>query len=121
MNLQWRQTLPALLLGCLLGLWAGVLLPKAARQWRPGAPDTGRMLNKFTTELRLDAGQKDAVKAVIDSYREQVKSIHAREEAPLAGLRAAMQDDIMKLLNPEQQRKFLEMQARWTARRKDAR
>lgn len=108
MNLKWKQIIPALLIGCLVGLWAGFFLPKIGRHWHNG-PDTERVLNRFTKELTLDAGQRDAVKVVLESYEGKIKSFHK-------DIRASMNTDISHLLSPEQQKKFTDLQARWEAR-----
>ncbi len=111
MNLQWKQIVPALLIGCLLGLWAGFLLPKISGHWRRNGLGTERLLNKFSKELSLDNAQRDAVKAVLESYSGKIKSFH--EE-----IRASMNADIARLLSPEQQKKFEDLRTRWETRHK---
>ena len=120
MRVDWRQVVPALLLGCLLGLWGGHWLSRAAygRMLRQGS-DTQRLLNKFSSELKLDAGQQEAVKAVLESYRAQMKALHEGHAKRFGEIRASMHGDVAKLLNPEQLKRFQDMQARWDARRKN--
>ena len=105
MNLSWRKTLAAFLIGSLLGLWGGAYLPQLLRHAHHGKPDQDRLLNKFSKELQLDAPQREAVKDLLESYR-------VRFDAQ----RTAMRQDMDKLLNAPQQKKFQEIQSRWDRR-----
>jgi len=120
MRLDWRQVVPALLLGCLIGIWGGAWLHRAGlRHMRTDATDTQRLLNKFNSELKLDAGQQDAVKAVLESYRTQMKALHEEHSKRFGEIRASMRNDIAKLLTPEQLKRFQDIQSRWDAHHKD--
>lgn len=120
MRLDWRQVVPALLLGCIIGLWAGAWMHRAAlRHTRAGASDTQRLLAKFNAELKLDAGQQETVRAVWESYRTQMKALHEDSFRRFEEIRASMRGDLAKLLNPKQQKRFQDMQARWDGRRKN--
>lgn len=114
MRLDWKQIVPALLLGCLLGIWTGAFLGHR----RHSPPSTEKLLDRFSKDLRLEAGQREALRTVMESYRGRFDSLHADTEARLAEIRAAMNGEIVKLLQPEQQKKFQEMQARWEAHHK---
>jgi len=114
MRPDWKQIVPALLLGCLLGLWTGAFL--GHRRHLPPSPD--KMLSRFSKELRLEAGQREALRAVMESYRGRFDSLHAEAEARLSELRQAMNGEIAKQLDAGQQKKFQEMQARWETRHK---
>jgi len=120
MRLDWRQTIPALLLGCMLGLWAGHWVTRAAheRMLRRG-PDTQRLLKKFNAELKLDAKQQEAVKAVLESHSERMKALHEESLKHLEETRVSLRQDMARILDPEQQKKFQDMQARWNARHKN--
>lgn len=109
MRFDWKQVLPALLLGCLLGFWTGAIL---GHRRAPRGPE--RMLDKFSRELRLEAGQRDSVKTVLETFRPRFDAQNER----LLELRMDMNKEIAKLLDPEQQKRFQEMQARWEARHK---
>ena len=114
MKLEWKQVIPALLIGCIVGLLAGSCLHMAAL-WRlhHGGSGTERLLNRFSKELKLDARQREGVKAVLETYRDKTKSLHQETSARFMDVRASMRGDIEKLLTPEQQKKFKDMQARW--------
>jgi hypothetical protein len=107
-------------LGCLIGLWGGAWLHRAAlHHARTCASDTQKSLAKLSAELKLDAGQKEAVRAVLESYRAQMKALHDGSSKRFEEIRASMRSDVAKLLNPEQQLRFQDMQARWDARHKN--
>jgi len=86
---------------------------------RTDATDTQRLLNKFNSELKLDAGQQDAVKAVLESYRTQMKALHEEHSKRFGEIRASMRNDIAKLLTPEQLKRFQDIQSRWDAHHKN--
>lgn len=111
------QVIAAFLIGGLLGGLLGARAQRSAlhRLWQNG-PDTERMMKKFSGELSLDEGQQDAVKAVLDKYRDKMKVLHADTKARFDGLRLAMRAEIKPLLRPDQQAKFEVMLARWDAR-----
>lgn len=111
MRLDWKQILPALLVGCLAGFWAGALLGH-----RRPPPKTDRMLDKFSRELRLEAGQEESVKTILERYRPKFDALHGETDARLLELRTAMNSELDKLLQPEQQARFKELQTRWEAR-----
>ncbi len=120
MRLDWKQIVPALLVGCLLGFWGGALLGHR----RPPPPKTDRMLERFSRELRLEPGQRESVKTILEGYRPKFDALQDQTEARLLELRTAMNGEIDKLLQPEQQARFQELQARWETRhgrRKDRR
>ena len=120
MKLDWKQVLPALLLGCLIGLWAGAWMHRAAlRHMRADMSDTQRLLDRFNAELKLDAGQKEAVKSILESYRAQMKALHEDSFKRFGEIRASMRGDISRLLNPEQLKRFQDIQSRWDARHKN--
>jgi Spy/CpxP family protein refolding chaperone len=76
-------------------------------------------LDKFNSELKLDASQQDAVKAVLGSYRTQMKALHEDHAKRFGEIRAAMRADIAKLLTPEQLKRFQGIQSRWDAHHKN--
>jgi hypothetical protein len=107
-------------LGCLIGLWGGAWLHRAAlHHMRTRASDTQKLLDRVTAELKLDAGQQVAVKAVLESYRSRMKALHEENSKRFEEIRASMRGDLAKLLNPEQQRRFQDLQTRWDARHKN--
>ena len=121
MKLEWKQVIPALLIGCIVGLLAGSGLHHAVAFWRirHGGPSTERLLNKFTKELKLDAAQTEGVKAVLETYRGKAQSVHQELFSRFTDIRTSMRGDIEKLLSPEQQKRFQGMQSRWDSHHKN--
>lgn len=120
MRVDWRQVIPALLIGCLVGLWGGAWLHRTSlRHTRTGFSDTQKLLDRFNAELKLDAGQQDAVRAILESYRSQMKTLHEDSSKRFEEIRAAMRGDISKLLNPDQLKRFQDIQGRWDSRHKN--
>lgn len=123
MRLNWKQILPALLIGCLAGFWGNTLLRSIGHR-RPSAPNVENMLEKFSAELRLDPGQKAALKIVLEQQVPRFSAMRTRTDEELKQMRSSMNGEIDKLLKPEQQKLFQQMQARWETRhgrRKDRR
>ncbi|MDD5630241.1 MAG: hypothetical protein PHU21_14335 [Elusimicrobia bacterium] len=117
MRLDWRQVVPAVLVGCLLGLWTGAALEHR----RPPKPSTERMLSRFSRDLALDPGQRDSLKAVLESYGPKFDALHEDAETRFSALRDSMHAEIAQLLKPEQAERFQKMQARWDSRHKKSR
>ena len=115
MKLEWKQVIPALLIGCIVGLLAGSGLHHAVAFWRirHGGPSTEQLLEKFTKALKLDARQEEGVRAVLETYRGKTQSLHQELSSRFKDIRTSMRADIEKLLTPEQQKRFQEMQSRW--------
>jgi hypothetical protein len=86
---------------------------------RAGASDTQKLLDQVNAELKLDAGQQEAVKTVLESYRAQMKALHEENSRRFENIRASMRGDLAKLLNPEQKKRFQDMQERWDSRHKN--
>ena len=51
----------------------------------------------------MDSRQQEAVKAVLESYHVETKTLHEEVATKLAGIRGRINDDIAKQLTPEQQ------------------
>ena len=116
MKIDWKKSGPIFLLGLLLGAAGGSMAQRAMmRHWKNGH-EPARMVEKMGRELQLDAGQKEAVKAALESTREKISVMHQETEARFEALRAATRADIRKLLTPEQQAKFDVITARHEAR-----
>lgn len=115
MRLDWKQILPALLIGCLAGFWGNTLLRSIGHR-RPSAPNVENMLEKFSAELSLDPSQKTALKIVLEQQVPRFSALRTRTDEELKEIRSSMNGEIDKLLKPEQQARFQELQARWEAR-----
>ncbi|OGR60197.1 MAG: hypothetical protein A2X36_03470 [Elusimicrobia bacterium GWA2_69_24] len=78
------------------------------------------MVEKFSRELKLDAAQKDAVRAVLESRRESMRAFKKETGARFDEIRLSMDSEIKKVLTPEQQKAFDAMHERMAARRRRA-
>lgn len=118
MTYNWKHIAAGFLIGCIAGGAVGARFQKAAyhKFWKRG-PDPERMLKKFDRELKLDAGQKAAVKAIIAGHREKMMALHDKTSTAFHDIRQSMRAEIAKVLNPEQQKIFDEMKSRWEKRR----
>lgn len=119
MTYNWKHIAAGFLIGCIAGGAVGARFQKAAyhKFWKRG-PNPERMLKKFDRELKLDAGQKAAVKAIITGHREKMMALHEKTSGAFQDIRLSMHGEIAKVLNPDQRKKFDEMKARWEARRR---
>lgn len=117
MNLQRKELIAALLIGCLLGAAAGSRLQSSAlhRFWQHG-PDTQRIFNKVNHDLSLNAKQQEAVKIIIERHHREMMDMQQATSVKFHAIRMALRADMVKVLNPEQQEKFRAMTARWDAR-----
>ncbi|OGS39331.1 MAG: hypothetical protein A2506_06015 [Elusimicrobia bacterium RIFOXYD12_FULL_66_9] len=118
MKIDWKKAAPIFVLGILLGAVGGSWTQRAMmRHWKK-SPDASRRVEKLSRQLKLDAGQKDAVKVLLEADRVKFAALHDELMARFKTLRGESRTEIRKLLTPEQQVKFDEMTARLDARSK---
>ena len=119
MKPAWKQILPAFVLGLVFGAALGSWAHRTAvRRFAGDGHASKRMLEKFSKELKLDAGQKEAVRVILESRRDEMKAFRQETHKKFDALRLAMHADIKKILTPEQQTRFAGMAARWESPRK---
>ena len=115
MRMPWRNILLILGLGFFLGATAGVL---TMRYFHPmmhrGHSDYYR--NRLMSELRLTPDQKPAVEAALARNREKLDKIFAEDRKEIEDVRRQTQDDIRKLLTPEQQVRFDQLEIKMKER-----
>ena len=112
----------AIALACLAGLLAG-----AAGGWWAGRELFPRrwgweqryekMLERFSSELKLAPEQKEQVKALLEAKRQKMEALRNEVRPRREEIRQSTQSEIRKLLSPEQQTKFDRMEKEWQARR----
>ncbi len=105
-----------IVLSFLLGAAATLGFARLPRRRRRYDPD--RLTSKFTRELSLSAAQQAQVRAVLGDTEKRLDALHEDARAKLSAIRADTRAGIRKILDPEQQKRFDEMAARWDARRK---
>lgn len=89
---------------------------------RPRGPAREKLLlDRFKTGLDLDAAQTDKTAAQIHLMFSELDSIKKRAQSDLKKIRDDRRAEIMKVLRPEQQRRFGEMISAFEKRRAERR
>jgi Spy/CpxP family protein refolding chaperone len=77
-----------------------------------------RMRDRFAKQLHLSPEQRDKVATVLKAKHEQMDALFARARADEEAIRLATRQQISALLDPDQQKKLVEINARMDARKK---
>lgn len=108
----------AVLIGVALGLGAGATM----RYYRFCHPmdsheRTEHLLNKFSSKLDLTPEQRTQVAAILEEKRQKIDGLRSQFQPQFESVRNSTRDEIRKILNPDQQKKFdvldAKMRARW--------
>ncbi|MFA5139410.1 MAG: hypothetical protein WC728_09275 [Elusimicrobiota bacterium] len=117
MRICWKQVIPVFVLGLVLGAAMGSWCHRAMfRKLMKGGPNSEWMLKKLGRDLELDAGQKEALKKVLDVKHEEMRAFHKETGERFRQMRASFEADIKKVLTPEQQAEFDALSIRWKTR-----
>ena len=106
--------LAGLLVGAAGGWWAGRELFPRRWGWEQRYE---KMLERFSSELKLTPDQKEQVKALLEAKRQKMEALRNEVRPRREEIRQSTQTEIRKLLSPEQQTKFDRMEKEWQARR----
>ena len=106
--------LAGLLVGAAGGWWAGRDLFPRRWSWEQRYE---KMLERFSSELKLTPEQKGQVKVLLDAKRKKMEALKDEVRPRREEVRQATRTEIRKLLSPEQQTKFDRMEKEWQARR----
>ncbi len=122
-KMNWNQVVISLLIGFALGVVYG--------QWharenfhshRKHGSMSQHMVERFSRELHLSPDQKKEVAAIFEAKHPQMVALQAEMKPQFETLRNSTQAEIRKLLNPDQQKKLDELNAkreeRWKEREK---
>ncbi|MDE2292231.1 MAG: hypothetical protein KGL53_09120 [Elusimicrobia bacterium] len=114
MRRAWRFA-AVFVLGAAAGAGA-MLLPRVLRP----SPQRrfARMVDRFSSELKLRPDQKEKVEAVFEARRKRADELHAQFQSSFEALRSSTTADIRAVLDPDQQARFDALRARWEARRR---
>ena len=119
MNGAWKQILIAWLLGGVVGFagarWSA---PSWFHRHGEGKQAQARMLQRFSSKLRLTPDQRAKVAAIFEAKRQKIDALRAEVRPKFEEIRASTSAEIRALLTPEQQRAFDVMHAKQEARRK---
>ncbi|MCB4756952.1 MAG: periplasmic heavy metal sensor [Elusimicrobia bacterium] len=108
MKIQWNQIIISLLLGLVIGTFAG---PWLMREFFPrhmghhGEPQR-KMLDMFSKQLGLDQDQKIKVGKIFEAHRPEMDAVFSESRAKFNEIRKITSQEIKAILTPEQQKKF---------------
>lgn len=114
MRIPWTVVIPVFLAGLLVGAAGGSWAQRAAfRHFRQGPPGPHGILEHFSRELSLDAGQRAAVNAILQRHGPELDALRQKTSTQFEAIRKAMDEEIKQELNAEQRRRFEAMTARF--------
>ena len=118
MKLAWRQVAIAFALGGCVGVagaWWSAPRLFHHRRWGDARFEQ-RLLDRFSSTLRLTPEQRSRVGAILDAKRQKMDALRAEIRPRFEEIRTSTGAEIRPLLSPEQQRTFDVMQAKQDAR-----
>ena len=74
------------------------------------------ILRHLTSKLKLDAGQKEKVAALLKEQEPKMEALHQETGAKFKALRDSFNTKLKPILNADQQKKLDEMAAKWDSR-----
>ena len=122
-DIKWHQVAISLLIGFSAGTFSGQWYGRENfhEHWKHGSMKE-HMLKRFSKELHLTPEQQKQVSAIFDAKHPQMAAMHAEMRPKFEALRNSTQAEIRKILTPDQQSKFNEMNAKmeehWKEREK---
>ena len=118
-KISWHQVAISIVIGFLLGAFYGQwgARPHFPPSWEHGRMK-GRMVEHLSRDLHLTAEQKKQVADIFEAKRPQILALQAEVRPKFEALRDSTQAEIRKLLNPDQQKKFDEINAKMEEKRK---
>ncbi len=117
-RIHWRQVIISFLLGSILT--AGVFQIRRGPWGHPSDPKMRyqRMLERFSRTLKLTDDQKSKIAVIFESQRQKIDALRSETGPRFEALRQSASDEIRRLLTPEQQLKFDEMEKKHAEMRK---
>jgi len=76
-----------------------------------------RMMAELNEELRLDAAQRDSVRAIIQRHRTRMTAVWETVRPHFDSMRAQMDSEVARQLTPEQQAKYRDHVTRYRHQR----
>ena len=122
-KIRLNQIAISLLIGFALGVVYGNWYARENfhSRWKHGSMRQ-RMEERFGKELHLSPDQKKQVSAIFEAKHPQMVALQAEMKPKFEALRNSTQEEIRKILNPDQQKKLDELNAkmeeRWKEREK---
>ena len=122
MNFAWKQVLVtfaiALVIGFALGRWQ--FQSCAQKRWDRHQNKQEWILKKLSSKLNLSTEQRSKVQAILEETRPQMIALREEMFPKFDAIRKSVNQKIRPILNPDQQGKFDQMEARWEERRRQA-
>jgi hypothetical protein len=113
-NDKIKNPIILILLGLALGVGGTMGLSRLRHRHRKLDPE--RLTQRFTRDLNLNAEQEKAVHLAMAASAAKLQSLREETAGKFKEIRVATRADVRKLLDPEQQKKFDDIAARWDAR-----
>src|SRR5689334_17524836 len=120
MSLRWNQIGLTFLIGLLMGTVLGAVRARSMFR-RPTDPAVRqeRMLKKFSSRLDLSADQRQTVGQILNTKRTKIDAIFVQMRPQFEAVRQETSDEIKKVLNPDQQKKYEALDAEMEQRFKE--
>lgn len=118
MKIQIHQVLISLLIGLVLGYGVSCWQGKDFRRFPKDGDMKKFMMDKLDRELHLSAEQRTQIEAIFKEKHPQMLALHEEMRPKFEALRGATHEEVRKVLNPEQQQKFEELNKQREERRK---
>lgn len=122
MTSSWKQAVFGLVVGLLLGAAATFLALRHGpfrHQSHSAEARATRMVERFTRELDMTSEQKAKVSAILEGKRDAIRSLDDEMRPRFQEIRQSIREEIRKILTPEQQAEFEEMEKKRRSRRMD--
>ena len=117
MKIEWKQVAIAVLIGGAIG-FAGARISTPyflhKRLERGGFKE--KMMDRFSKKLNLTSEQREKISSIFESSRQEIQKMQAEIKPRFEEIRTSTNAKIREVLNPEQQKKFDEMEAKWADR-----
>jgi Spy/CpxP family protein refolding chaperone len=107
---RWQVRAAAVLI-FLLGAAAGALALNAYRAWSTGGASVSRQdrFEQMSERLKLEDAQKSQVQKILGDTREQLQALRKESEPRVVEIRRQADEQLQKVLTPEQWQQFQQM------------
>jgi Spy/CpxP family protein refolding chaperone len=109
-NNRWQVRAAAVLI-FLLGFAAGALALNVYRAWSRGNASASRedRFEQMSERLNLNGDQKSQVQKILGETREQLQALRKESEPRVTEIRRQADENLQKVLTPEQWQQFQQM------------
>lgn len=119
MKIDWKQVVAGLAAGLILGAGMGAWQIRRLHRGFNSAAHQQRMLERFSSRLKLTEEQRAKVSAILEAKRLRIDALRAEAVPKIEELRAATRAEIRALLAAKQLPDFEKLTAELEARRKE--